>query len=76
MKWTILLLYPDYLAENTAETYCGYVEAETLKDAIHATTEEAMNANKLTKKSGLRRPDDWAIIFACKGHIQNEYAGF
>ena len=77
MKYTIVLMYPDYIAENYGEeTYTAYVDADTLRAAIDSATEEALKANKITKKSGLRRPEDWAVVFACQGHVENEYAGF
>lgn len=74
-RWTIVLMYPDYIAENYGEeTYIDYVVAEDLKAAIARATEEAMDANDLP--DDLRRPEDWAVVFACRGFIDNEYAGF
>jgi len=68
-KFTIIMLYPDYLAHNYGEeTYVAHVESEDLQLAIRAAQLEASKANA---ENETVRPVDFAVIFACDGHIDD-----
>jgi hypothetical protein len=44
MKYTVLLLYPDYVADTFGhETYLAHVEAEDTKEAIDLAQQEIAN---------------------------------
>lgn len=71
MKFTVLLLYPDYLANDYPnETYRVWVEAETPKQAAAEARKQAIEAyiNEYGKDNP-PDPVDFAVIFLTPGHI-------
>ena len=65
--YTVLLLYPDYIADNYGEdTYLAHVEADNIDDAL---TEAQLEAHKVNNFEG--NHNDFAPLFICEGHIQN-----
>jgi len=76
--YTVLLLYPDYLADNYGEeTFLAHVRGKNMVDAILAASMEAIAAQCEPEEEGEDHDkDDWSVLFVCKGHIENEYAGF
>lgn len=66
LKYTVLLLYPDYMAENYGEdTYLAWVEAVNTKQAVRKAQIEAMRAQG--GQPGVTA-DDFLPLFACSGH--------
>lgn len=67
-SWTVLLLYPDYLADNYGqETYLTWVNATSAADAEKFAREEAAQANNY-------EPDDaenFAVLFVTLGTHPN-----
>lgn len=46
MKYTVILMYPDYLSENgPGETWCGSVEARDAAHAVRVAQNEIMTAD-------------------------------
>lgn len=72
-KFTVLLLYPDDLADQYGEeTYLAWVEAEDAPSAILKAQNEALRANG--SPAGSRR-EDFRPLFACAGHQPDLVAG-
>ena len=66
-KFTVLLLYPDYLASNYGEeTYLAHMTAKSVPRAIVAAQREAFDENKLEPDDG--EPIDFAPLMVIEGH--------
>ena len=62
-KFTILLLYPSYVAETYGqETYQAWVEAASVEEAIEKAQVEA---------SGGDSPQDFFVLAAYEGHHED-----
>ena len=72
-KYSVVLLYPDYLAENyPEETYLAWVLASTPREAAAAARKEVVDA--YIKEYGDDNPPDpidFSVVFLCPGHIRN-----
>ena len=67
-KFTVLLLYPDYLASQYGEeTYLSHVLAMDVPAAIKRARKDAYRDN--------RDDTDFSILFVAEGHIDNLYGG-
>jgi hypothetical protein len=64
-KFSILLLYPDYLSDNH-ETYLAHVEGSTIDEAVQNARTEALASNP-----GDVDPVDFKLLFAAVGHIDD-----
>lgn len=69
-KYTVILLRPDYLCDDTPygqDVYVGYVECETVDDAIDRARHEVFKGDKL---DGMGPKDklDYALCVAFLGH--------
>lgn len=52
-NYSVLLLYPDYLAENYGQdTYYAFVDAETPEIAVRRAQAEAVTVNPETQDEG------------------------
>lgn len=65
-KYTVLLLYPDYMNEGGVETYLAHVTALSRADAI---TEARIEARDLDGNSECDDGDDFAVLMVMSGHI-------
>jgi hypothetical protein len=62
-KFTVLLLYPDYLADNYGEeTYLAFVDADSVAEAEETAQRIVSNANEGSE------PEDFLTLFVCTGH--------
>ena len=69
MKYSVLLLYPDYLADAYGqETYLAWVKADDVKKAQRKAQVEALRAQPY--KEGIRA-DDFFVLFVAEGHLKN-----
>lgn len=66
MKYSVLLLYPDYLNDDGLETYFAYVEGDSWNDAVKAAQIEAAEANNCAPAEA----DDFAELITFPGHIE------
>lgn len=66
MKYSVLLLYPDYLNEDGTETYFCHVEGNSIADAVEAAQIEAAEANNCPPAEA----DDFAELITFPGHIE------
>jgi len=64
--YTVLLLYPDYMNDNGAETYLAHVEADTVADAIKAAQAQAIAENSMDVDAA----NDFAEVITFPGHIE------
>jgi hypothetical protein len=65
MKFTVLLLYPERIADPYGEdTYLAWVEAKNPADAEHAAQIEVGRANRTTGR-------DFSILLVAKGWIKD-----
>lgn len=75
MKFTVMLRRPDYLSRDFPnDMYIAHVEADHPKRAIRKAQLEVYAADK---KDGLfpNEPEDYALLFCCKGHVKAIYRG-
>jgi hypothetical protein len=70
-EYTIIMLYPDYIASQFGESYLAHVKAESVEAAIVIAQNEAAQVDELHT---IGVPEDFAVIFACSGHINDLYA--
>jgi len=67
-KYSVLLVYPDYLASNFGqETYLAYVEAESPFQAVALAQNEAANA----ATDAVDLTTDFFPALVCEGHIED-----
>lgn len=63
MKYTVVLLYPDYLAQDFgSDTYINTAEADNARDAAGAIQKMAADAN-----NGDAPPEDFGVIAVFQG---------
>ncbi len=63
-KYTVVLLYPDYMQESGHETYIESVLAENADKAIEAVQRLAVGANTVEDID----PNDFALLALFAGH--------
>jgi len=69
-KFTVIMLYPDYIANDFgSEHYTSHVNAQDIKEAIAKAQAEASDGNDIP-------PEDFAVLFVFDGHLENQHAGF
>ena len=66
MKYSVLLLYPDYMNDDGTETYFAHVEADDVADAVKAAQIGAADANNCAPETA----DDFAELITFPGHIE------
>lgn len=72
--YTVVLLYPDYLCEDTPygqEVYVAHVEAEGSQQAVVRARREAFEANEAAISS-----EDFALCVMFAGHQTVELFGW
>ena len=72
-KYSVVLLYPDYLADNyPEETYLAWVTAETPRAAAAAARKEVVDAY-VNEFGDDDPPDpiDFSVVFLCPGWVSN-----
>lgn len=70
--YSVLLLYPDGLAENYGEeTFYAWVKAADPAEAVQKARQQARRANP---GSGVK-PEDFALLLCIAGHHYGETAG-
>lgn len=68
-KYSVLLLVPDYLAENYGvETYLAWVTAETPGAAVRKGKIEARNE---VGNEQVDDHDDFQCLLCCNGHVDD-----
>ncbi len=66
-KYTVLLLYPDYLANQYGEeTYLSWTESKGPEQAISLAQAEAFEESEYDPQSG--DPSDFAVLICIEGH--------
>ena len=67
-KYTVILLYPDYIADEFGkETYTGWVLARTVEEAIAITQREAaQDAGR-----DCEAENDFLAVAVFEGHLRN-----
>jgi hypothetical protein len=66
MKYTVLLLVPDYLSSNYGhEAYLAFVEAASPAEAIELAQEEA------NSRHAEGREQDFHPLYVCEGHHED-----
>lgn len=66
-KYTVILIYPDYLADNYGEEfYIAHVEAETTSRALALAQKYAFESN-----GGANFPEDFALCAIFHGHLED-----
>ncbi len=70
-KYTVLLLYPEYLAYRPEETYLSHVQSGTVKQAIKSAQKEAVTCQGLP----VRNAQDFGTLLVIKGHHNDIKAG-
>jgi len=71
-RYTVLLLLPDYIAQNFGEeTYTAHVDAGSAEAAIEAAQDEAFG--RIVQSKGIDEgvADDFAALLVAKGHLDN-----
>jgi len=68
-KYSVLLLYPDYIADGV-ETYYEWTEVESVEEGIRNVQRMAVAANPDYDVKDL---DDFMALFVAKGHIEAEF---
>lgn len=67
-KWTVILLYPDYMAENYGQkTFMTSVDAETPEAAVAAARKEVSES----EDTELQDPEDMFVIAVIEGEHQD-----
>lgn len=69
--FTIVLLYPDYIADYYGETYTTFAEAEDMDAAVALAQQEAVDAQGEDKDDDPIDPEDFAPVFCCRGRCDN-----
>ena len=69
MKYSVLLLYPDYLQNSDPETYYVWVEAEDPFKAVEAAQCMAVNANE---EDVVEDGTDFLPLAVFEGHREME----
>lgn len=64
-KFTVLLLYPDYLNDTGAKTFYTHAHAPDLGAAIQVAKDEA------AYQAHIDNPDDFALLFVCAGFAKD-----
>lgn len=71
-KYTVLLLYPDYMGSDNPrgfETFLAHVLADNPAAAVFAGRKQAAGANNDDHGDDFADPDDFAILAVFKGHL-------
>lgn len=66
-KFTVLLLYPDYLQENGDDTYQAWVEADTVQEAKELGQRQAFN-QEADDAASTESPNDFSVLAVYEGH--------
>jgi hypothetical protein len=66
-KFSVLLLYPDYIASSFGESYYAIVEAISPEEAVTAAQNEAADAQTDGENDDRPDPDDFACILVIAG---------
>lgn len=66
-KFTVLLLYPDYLQDNGDDTYQAWVEADTVQEAKEKAQNEVFN-QEVDDVDSTESPEDFAVLAVYEGH--------
>jgi hypothetical protein len=64
-RFSVLLLYPDYMRADEAETYLAHVVAKDPEKAI------AKAQKKAAKPNDVDSPDDFLPLLCCEGHVED-----
>lgn len=74
-KYTVLLLRPDYIADEFGkDTYLAHVEANSVGGAIAQAQLEAWTADDCPDESDCC--DDYHALFCTEGHLSDLSAGY
>ena len=61
MRWTVVLLYPDYMAETFGDTFIDWTTADDAVEAV-AKARENVQANQ---------PEDCRVVAVFEGHLRD-----
>lgn len=75
-KFSVLLMYPDYLAssEGYGETYFTCVEAKSVKDAEHKARRNCINENNWDSED-VESHEDFAVVLVIAGDHKDIQSG-
>lgn len=68
-EYSVLLLYPDYMADTCLETYFTHVYADSPMEGAQFARMEYFNHHKKYMNS----PNDLAVLLVIKGHHDDLY---
>jgi hypothetical protein len=68
--YTVLLLYPDWVAGNYGETGCYHTHGETPREAVASAQRDAMNALPEPDAPD-NNPEDFDLVAVFAGHHQD-----
>jgi hypothetical protein len=72
MKFTVLLLDPDYVANQYGEdTYLSWTEAESVEVAIERAQREAAESRRRGEEDWNIMPEDFTCLFCTYGHVDD-----
>lgn len=73
MKYTVLLLRPDYIADEFGkDTYLAWVEAPSIKHAVEVAQMEVWvddNGGPDSPEEAIGEDTDYHVLFVCEGHM-------
>ena len=61
-KYTVILLYPDYLADTFGQTYIAHVQTRTVDEAIKKVQMEVAKGDKYNA-------DNFRCLYVFSGHL-------
>ena len=64
-SYSVLLLYPDYIADTFGETYYDFVRARSPRQAVKISQTRCVSSNELNAD-----PNDFVCLLVTKGHNQ------
>lgn len=80
MKFTVVLLRPDYMCDDVPygqDTYIGFVEANTIENAIKRARNEVLIADRQCDNAAPHtKPTDYAVNLVFEGHQQPRLFGW
>lgn len=72
MKYTVLLLRPDYVASNFGQdTYLAWVEADDVATAQTLAQREAYRSDVPLGDDESANHSDYYVLFVAEGHVDN-----
>lgn len=68
-KYTVIILYPDYMQDSGRETFTAHVVAANPDDALSMSRRQACDANS---DQEIDDPTDFALLAVYLGHHEHQ----